>query len=221
MVSLRPAVRIESVEVGDEARSLSLCDLGEKQNLYRSRHQNQKSPAVFVPAFLNSYLNEIAFFRSGTFISRRKKNSTARRRYGQIRFVPHLHAALLEEALVHLQGVLSRRGGGVWPLIKGLHVLVDVHYPSVTIYEGDGERDQGIPHRERAWTLPWKDKEHAGVLGQRGTLHEAPRPLGLFVGDLSPYLYPLTASGVYPDDSGLVGDIDRRGLLRGFLGRAL
>src|SRR5215218_3357564 len=74
MVSLRPAVRIESVEVGNEARSLSLCDLGEKQNLYHSRHQNQKSPAVFVPAFLNSYLNEIAFFRSATFISRRKKN---------------------------------------------------------------------------------------------------------------------------------------------------
>src|SRR5215212_2275891 len=220
MVSLRPAVRIESVEVGDEARSLSLCDLGEKQNLYRSRHQNQKSPAVFVPPFVNSYLNEIAFSGPVRSSAGGRKISTARRRYGQIRFVPHLHAALLEESLINLQGVLSRRGRRVRRLVEGLHVL-DIHYPSVTVYVGDRERDQGIPHPERAWTLPWKDKEHAGVLGQRGPLHEAPLLLGLFVGDLSPYLYPLTASGVYPDDSGLVRDVDRRGLLRGFLGRAL
>src|SRR5215213_9007810 len=90
--------------------------------------------------------------------------STARRRYGQIRFVPHLHAALLEESLINLQGVLSRRGRRVWRLIEGLHVL-DIHYPSVTIYEGDGERDQGIPHPESAWTLPWKPTESTGFPG--------------------------------------------------------
>src|SRR3712207_1886882 len=117
--------------------------------------------------------------------------------HGQLGPVPHLHAPLLEEALVDLQGVLRRPGGDVGGrvVIQGFHVL-DVDDPSFGSDKRYGERYEGVLHREGERQLSLEDEEHAPVFGQRGAVHEPSSDLKGVVGDLDPHPHFLAARGV-------------------------
>jgi hypothetical protein len=67
----------------------------------------------------------------------RRRLEEPRQLLGQLRAVPHLDTALLEEALVDLQGVPGWLCGDVGTVGQGFHVL-DVHDAPLRVHKGYG-----------------------------------------------------------------------------------